>query len=379
MQVYLDNAATTQLSTEVIAEMTHFMHTFYGNPSSTHSKGREARVEVEKARKKISQLVGTIEKEIIFTSGGTEANNTILKSLVLSKRVARIISSPIEHHSVLDSLDWIKNNTDTEVTYLNVDSYGNVDVNQLEMLLQDEISTLVSLMHANNEIGNLLDLTRVGNICNKHNALFHSDMVQSLGHYPTNLNELPLDFATASAHKNHGPKGVGFLYINSKNDKLNTFLHGGSQERGIRGGTENIIGIIGMAKAYERSVGSLEKDKNHILKLKMSMIEGIEKNFSNISFNGRCTNIESSLYNLLNLKIQQPIDETLLFNLDINGIYVSEGSACSSGAAKGSHVLNKISDSNDSTNNLRISFSKNNTEEEIDYTLKTLADLIAPD
>ncbi len=375
MQVYLDNAATTPLDSEVISEMTRFMNAYYGNPSSTHLKGREARVELEKARKKIASMVGAREKEIIFTSGGTEANNAVLKSLSLTKKITRIISSPIEHHSILDTLDWIQENFKVEVIYLNADSKGNLDIDQLEELLKTGIPTLVSLMHAKNEIGNLLDLHQVGKLCKNHNALLHTDMVQTLGHYPINLNELPIDFASASSHKNHGPKGIGFIYINSKNAKLATFAHGGSQERSIRGGTENNIGIIGMAKAYEVSISSLEKDKEHILGLKERMIKGLRENITDITFNGASANSSSSLYNLINVKFEGPIDETLLFNLDLKGIYVSEGSACSSGAFKGSHVLNALNNSGNPSNNLRISLSRKNTVEEVDYAIKIIAEV----
>lgn len=373
MQVYLDNAATTPLDSEVITEMNEFMNGFYGNPSSTHSKGRQARVELEKARKKIGSLIGAKEKEIIFTSGGTEANNAVLTSLAINKRVRRIISSPIEHHSILDSLSWIKANTTVEICYLDINNKGNLDIDHLENLLTQDIPTLVSLMHANNEIGNLLDINRIGNLCKKHNALFHSDMVQSLGHYPINLNDLPIDFATASAHKIHGPKGVGFLYVNSKSIKLNTFMHGGAQERGLRGGTENNIGIIGMAKAYEVALGSQEKDQKYILQLKERMKIGLTTNIYGLLFNGDSGNLETSLFNLLNIKIPNVKDETLLLSLDMEGIMLSEGSACSSGASKGSHVLRAMNSKDDASTNLRISFSKMNTSEEIDYAVKAIS------
>ncbi len=373
MQVYLDNAATTPLDSEVISEMTGFMNAFYGNPSSTHSKGRQARVELEKARKKIAALIGAKEKELIFTSGGTEANNAVLTSLVHTNKVKRIISSPIEHHSILDTLTWLKRNTGVDIIYLKVDSKGNLDIEQLENLLQQNTQTLVSLMHANNEIGNLLDINLIGNLCRKHNALFHSDMVQTLGHYSIDLNSLPIDFVTASAHKIHGPKGVGFLYINSKTAKLSAFMHGGTQERGIRGGTENNIGIIGMAKAYDVALKAQEKDKQHVLKLKERMKSGLANNISRLSFNGNSGNLESSLYTLLNIKFPAIKDETLLLSLDIEGVMLSEGSACSSGASKGSHVLEAINKGDDNSTNLRISFSKMNTIAEIDYAIEIIS------
>lgn len=373
MQVYLDNAATTPLDPEVISEMTGFMKDFYGNPSSTHSKGRQARVELEKARKKIGLLIGAKEKEIIFTSGGTEANNAVLTSLALNKKVKRIISSPIEHHSILDSLTWIEAKTDTEICFLNVDSNGRLDIDQLEDLLTQDIPTLVTLMHANNEIGNLLDLDLIGNLCEKHHALFHSDMVQTMGHYPIILQDLPIDFATASAHKIHGPKGVGFLYVNSKSAKLHAFMHGGAQERGMRGGTENNIGIAGMAKAFEVALGTQEKDQKYILLLKKRMKNGLAHNIPGLLFNGDSENLETSLFNLLNIRIPHVKDETLLLRLDMEGIMLSEGSACSSGASKGSHVLTALNKGDNLSTNLRISFSKLNTVEEIDYAIELIS------
>lgn len=376
MQVYLDNAATTQIDPEVISEITQFMNANYGNPSSTHSKGRQAKVELEKARKKISTLLGVHEKEIIFTSGGTEANNAVLKSLVYANKIERIISSPIEHHSILDTLDWIINNNDTEIIFLDIDTTGNLDIQQLELLLQDKIPTLVTLMHANNEIGNILNISRIGDLCKLNNALFHSDMVQTIGHLPINLKELSIDFASASAHKYHGPKGVGFLYINSKTTSLSTFMAGGSQERGIRGGTENISGVMGMTKALEISTKSVSEDQQHFKLLKSRFIEGLEKNIPQVKFNGNSSNLSYSLHNILNIKLPGVKDETLLFNLDIKGIYLSEGSACSSGATEGSHVINSLSKSEDRSNNIRISFSKFNTIEDVDYSIKVISGVV---
>lgn len=375
MQVYLDNAATTQIDSEVISAITQFMNAYYGNPSSTHSIGRQARVELEKARKKIASLIGALEKEIIFTSGGTEANNAVLKSIALSKKVDRIISSPIEHHSILDTLEWVKENSTIEIILLNVDAKGNVDIQQLEDLLKLNIPTLVSLMHANNEIGNIMDLKSVGDLCRSNNALFHSDMVQTIGHLPQSLNDIPVDFATASAHKYHGPKGVGFIYINSKTTGLPIFMSGGAQERGIRGGTENISGIIGMAKALELATKSITKDQEHFLMLKKRTLDGLKKNIPSIKFNGLSDNLIESLNTILNIKLPGEKDETLLFNLDIQGVCLSEGSACSSGAIEGSHVINSLHKNQDTGNNFRISFSKFNTIEDVDYTIKLISEI----
>lgn len=375
MHAYFDNAATTPLDPEVISEVSSFMTKFYGNPSSTHFKGREARVELEKARKSIASFVGATEKEIIFTSGGTEANNFILKSLSLAGKIDRIISSPIEHHSVLDTLEWIAENTDTEVCYLPVDDKGIHDISELENLLAAKQVTLVSLMHGNNEIGNLLDLEKIGALCKENNALFHSDMVQTFGHYPINLASLPVDFASASAHKIHGPKGVGFLYVKDKAIKPWPYFHGGAQERGLRGGTENSMGIIGMSKAYEVAQLYLDKHKAHILNLKNQMIEQLSAQIPEVQYNGLSASSEDSLYNILNIRLPGPYDNTLLFNLDIKGVAVSEGSACSSGAAKGSHVLRALGQAEGDFNNLRISFSKMNTLKEVDYAVKAIVEV----
>ncbi len=376
MQVYLDNAATTKLDSEVISVMQDFMATHYGNPSSVHAKGREARVELEKARKSIANCIGCKDKELIFTSGGTEANNAILKSVALSGKVKRIISSPIEHHSVLDTLDWITTNTQLEIIYLKVSENGDIDLKQLSSLLEQNIPTLVSVMHGNNEIGNLLDLELVGNLCKDHNALFHTDMVQTLGHLPISLNQLPIDYASGSAHKVHGPKGIGFMYINSKTTKLTPFLHGGTQERSIRAGTENGSGIIGMGKAYEIASKSFKADQQYLLTLKKHFIKQSKSVISNIVFNGNSASLVLSLPNIINVRLPGTYDETLLFNLDLNGVYVSEGSACSSGASKGSHVINSILKKESNSNNLRLSFSKFTTLAELDYTIKTISDNI---
>ena len=375
MLAYFDNAATTPLDPQVLSEIHNFMGKFYGNPSSTHYKGREARVELEKARKRIAMLVGAAEKEIIFTSGGTEANNFILKSLSLNGDVERIISSPIEHHSILDTLEWISDNTNITVTYLSVDSKGNLDLNELEDLLSSKQRTLVSLMHGNNEIGNKLNIESVGRLCKACNALFHSDMVQTLGHYPINLADLPIDFASASAHKLHGPKGAGFLYVKTRILKPQPFFHGGAQERGLRGGTENVAGIIGMSKAFEVAYLTMDKNEGHIRSLKAAMVEKLKCHIPDLKFNGLSADMDDSMHSILNIQLPGPRDNTLLFNLDINGVAVSEGSACSSGATEGSHVLKALGQSEANFNNLRVSFSKMNTLEEVDYAVKAITEV----
>ncbi len=376
MQVYLDNAATTKLDSEVVSVMQDFMATHYGNPSSVHAKGREAKVEIEKARKSIANIIGCKNKELIFTSGGTEANNAILKSVALSGKIQRIISSPIEHHSVLDTLDWIKTNTQLEVVYLKVSENGDIDLKQLSFLLEQNIATLVSLMHGNNEIGNLLDLITFGNLCQKHKALFHTDMVQTLGHLPISLNQLPIDYASASAHKAHGPKGVGFMYVSANTTKLDAFLHGGTQERGIRAGTENGSGIIGMSKAYEIASKSFKAHQQHLSTLKKHLIRKLKSFIVNIIFNGNSADLALSLPNIINVSLPGNYDATLLFNLDLNGVYISEGSACSSGASEGSHVINSILKKESKSNNLRLSFSKFTTIKELDYAINVIAETV---
>jgi len=374
MQVYLDNAATTPLDPEVITAMQEFMQLHYGNPSSVHAKGREARVKIETVRKQLVSMFGCKEKELLFTSGGTEGNNAILKSIALSHRVKRIISSQIEHHSVLDTLQWIEEHTAVEIVYLQMNEQGDISLKELEQLLQQPTKTLVSLMHANNETGNLLNINSVGALCQSYSALLHSDMVQTFGHLPINLSDLPIDFATGSAHKIHGPKGVGFIYVNSNTSKFASFQQGGAQERGIRGGTENGYGIIGMGKAYNIASQNRNKELQHFITLKKHLISGLTKTISGITFNGNSANDELSLANIISLKLPDIYDDTLLLKLDIQGVYVSEGSACSSGATEGSHVINAMFKGQEKSNNLRLSFSKYTTTKDLDYFISTLVE-----
>lgn len=373
MDVYLDNAATTLPDKEVIDCMLSFWKQQTTNPSSTHALGRKARAALEQARKKIAAVLGCKEKELIFTSGGTEANNLILKSLALHQQIGHIISSPIEHHSVLDTLAWISKYTPVQVHYVNITRQGNINLSSLEKLLKTYSSALVSLMHANNEIGNWLDLASVGQLCQQYQALFHSDMVQSLMHTPLALHTLPIHFASGTAHKLHGPKGIGFIYAKAK---LPTLVHGGSQERGLRGGTENISGIIGMAKAFELASAQQTEHSKHLLALKEHMLKLLAQQIPQATFNGLSAHVTESVPHILNIKLPGSYDNTLVFNLDMQGVYVSEGSACSSGALEGSHVLNELERGQASGNNLRISFSKYNTTQQIDYAVKILAETI---
>jgi cysteine desulfurase len=375
MRVYLDNAATTPLDPEVFEAMKPFMLEDYGNPSSTHSHGRKVRAAIESARKKVAELLRCAPGEIIFTSGGTEADNTILNSAIATYDVRNVISSPIEHHAVEHTLSRITSSQRVALHMVKLDDVGCVDLRNLESLLQNNSNTLVSLMHANNEIGNILNLREVGELCEKYHAYFHSDTVQTVGHYRHDLSSLRVHGMAASAHKFHGPKGAGFMYIR-KDKKLHPFLVGGSQERSMRGGTENVYGIVGLAKAIEIAYRDMDEHTRYIKNLKEYMIDKLNATIPGLTFHGTSGDIENSLYTVLNISLPES-DENgmLLFNLDLQGISASGGSACSSGAAMGSHVLNHLyPDSKRGA--IRFSFSKYNTIEEIDFVVARLAELV---
>jgi len=370
MRVYLDNAATTPIAKEVLEVMIPILTNEFGNPSSTHFYGRQAKASIETSRRTIAKTLNCQPSEIIFTSGGTEADNMALCSAVHQLGVEHIITTSIEHHAVGHSAEALKKKEGIELSYLKVDHKGNVDLEDLERLLSQPKKALVSLMHANNEIATLLPLEKVNQICKKHNAYFHSDTVQTMGHYAFNLNELDIDFITGAAHKFHGPKGIGFLYANKKN-KVNSLIHGGAQERGLRGGTENVYGIVGIAKALELAYQDIEAHQKHIQGLKSYMISELKGLFSDIDFHGE-TEPSKSLYTVLNVCF--PKNEKsgmLLFTLDLKGVACSGGSACSSGANKGSHVLEGIG-SDPSRPNVRFSFSRLTTKDEIDFALKAI-------
>lgn len=369
-KVYLDNAATTAIRPEVITEMTKVMEEDYGNPSSTHSFGRQSKNIVELSRKTIAKNLHANAQEILFTSGGTEANNWVLKNAVTDLKVQRIISSKIEHHAVLHVIESLQLSHKINVDYVNVKADGTIDVNHLVELLSDEIPTLVSLMHVNNETGIVLDLELVGRICKQHAAYFHSDTIQSVGKTEINLQEIAIDFITASAHKFHGPKGIGFLYAR-KGLMLNPVFFGGEQEKGLRPGTESVHNIAGMAKAMELSYLNLETEKAHIISLKDYLLERLQIHFPGFKRNGN----ENGFYNILNVLLPFSTDKTamILFHLDIKGIAVSRGSACQSGSIRPSHVLAEILDESDLKKpSLRISFSHFNTIEDIDYLIEAL-------
>lgn len=374
MSIYLDNAATTQMDSEVIDAMTHVMKNIYGNPSSVHGFGRQARAEIEKARRKVASFLKVSPAEIFFTSGGTEADNMAILCSIRDLGVKRIITSKLEHHAVLHSVEAAEVKDHVDVAYVKLTGKGHIDLNHLEELLQSDEKTLVSLMHANNEIGNLIDLKKVSELCRKYGAYFHSDTVQTMCHYAFDLSELDIDFITASAHKFHGPKGIGFLYINS-NVRIKPMIHGGAQERNMRGGTENIYGIVGLAKAMEVAYRDLEEHQQHVQGLKSYMAESLKNSIPSIQFNGDAEG--SSLYTVLNVSFPDtPISEMLLFNLDIMGISASGGSACSSGSNVGSHVLSEL-EGDKNRPAIRFSFSKYNTKQEVDTAVFRLAELFS--
>lgn len=373
--VYLDNAATTPMDDRVIEAMLPFMRGHFGNPSSVHSHGREVRTAIEKARKKVAELLQASPSEIFFTSGGTEADNTALVCGIESHGIRHAITSPLEHHAVLHTLEMLAKKGQVQLSLLEVNEKGEIDLAQLEELLKKNPKSLVSLMQGNNEIGNLNDLAQIGQMTQAHGAFFHSDTVQTMGHYSHDLSTLPVDALVAGAHKFHGPKGVGFLYVR-KDKKIHPFIHGGAQERNMRGGTENVIGIIGLAKALEISLEELAAHRSHIEKLKGYFIEKLGQEIPGITFNGCSADLQKSLYTVLSVSL--PPSEAnrgmLLFHLDLEGISASGGSACSSGASVGSHVMRALQHPAD-RDVVRFSFSRFTTMEEIDYTMEKLKGL----
>ena len=379
MNVYFDNAATTPLRKEVIKTISRVMEECFGNPSSTHSFGRTAKTYIETARKGIASLLNALPQEIIFTSGGTESDNMILSCAVKDLNVKTIISSPIEHHAVIHALDALKKNQKINVRYLKLDAQGNIDLNDLEESLKiDNSKKLVSLMHVNNEIGNILNLHEVGNLCHNNNALFHTDAVQGVGHYLFDLKNLPVDFLSSASHKYHGPKGIGFSFVR-KNSGLEPFIYGGAQERGLWAGTESVHNIVGMHEALDISHKKLEVEKKQILFLKNHFKKGLIEIFPNVHFNGNSSENNLSTYTLLNVAL--PIDEKkaslLDFHLDLKGIACSKGSACQSGSNQGSHVLNHIQNQKiKKMSSLRFSFSSFNNIDEVDYVLETLKEFV---
>jgi cysteine desulfurase len=377
-RIYLDNASTTMVDQEVYEAMLPYIINNYGNPSALDKYGRQAKVAIEQERKKIADIFNTSPANIFFVSGGTEANNMALYCSVHSFDVKNIITSPLEHLSVLNTLKFLANKFKINLNYVEIDSKGHINYENLDTLLSKlKGKTLVSLMHANNEIGNITNIEYVGGLCSKYEAIFHCDMVQTIGSFKIDFEALNIDIATASAHKFHGPKGIGFIYINNKISLL-PLLYGGAQERNIRAGTENLYGIIGMGKALEISHKDMVKNKTKILSLKKCLIDNLILTLPEIEFNGDCNNLQSSLYSILNIRLPKFAgDDMLLYNMDIGGISVSYGSACTSGTNIKSHVIDAL-DSNKTDNrvSLRISMSKYNTEDELMYTCKFIQSII---
>ena len=371
--IYFDNAATTKMFPEVIEEMTKLMPEVYGNPSSIHYFGRQAKVVLENSRKKIADLLLTAPSEIVFTSGGTEANNLALWGCVQAYSIKHIITSKIEHPAVFKPLNAISLAHNIEITYLDVDKQGQIDLNQLqEKLQQNNEPKLVSLMHANNETGSLLPVDMVSEICSNNKAYFHSDMVQTVGKLPLNFEHLKVSFASSSAHKYHGPKGVGFLYINGNNN-IKPLMLGGSQERNMRAGTENIGAIAGMAKALEMAYSNIDETRKYIGELKSYMVTRL-KDFEGVNFNADSDT--TGLHTILSVSFPNtPQTEMLIYNLDIAGVAVSGGSACASGSIHQSHVLEALN-VNPDTQSIRFSFSKFNTFSEIDNVVAIIKDII---
>lgn len=376
MRVYLDNAATTRLDAEVAEAMKEVMERVYGNPSSVHAYGREARTVIDRARKKTAEILHASPAEIFFTSGGTEANNMVLRKSVADLGVKRIITSPVEHHAVLHTAEELAHAGLVELDLVELDAQGHINYDQLNALLAKGGKTLVSLMHANNEVGTKMNMELAASICKEHGALFHSDAVQTMGHHKFDLANTNIHFTNCAAHKFHGPKGAGFCYIKS-DVRLQPLITGGAQERNMRAGTENIYGIVGLAKALEIADRELEKESTYIRGLKNYMIAQLKESVPGVEFNGDIS--ENSLFTVLNVCFPEtPDSDMLLFKLDIEGISASGGSACSSGSNVGSHVIKALRGYSERPS-IRFSFSKYNTREELDYTLSIIKKIFVPE
>ena len=373
-RIYLDNAATTSMDPAVLEAMMPYLTTNFGNPSSIYSYGRESRMAIENARKTVAKILHAHPAEIFFTSGGTESSNTAIISAVRDLGCKHIISSLIEHHATTHTVEYLHHRGEVSLSYVKLLPNGHVDLEDLTRLLAESTEKcLVTLMHANNEIGNLLDIDAVGNLCKEYNAIFHSDTVQTVGHYPFDLRNTPVHFITGAGHKFHGPKGVGILYVN-ENVKINPLVHGGSQERNMRAGTENLYGIVGFAKALQLATDNHAADSQYIKGLKLYMADLLSQKIKGVSFNGDA--LGNSLYAVLSVSFPKTEkSEMILFNLDINHICASGGSACTSGADQGSHVIRAINN-NPNQVTVRFSFSKHNTKEEIDLVVDKLSELI---
>ena len=377
--IYLDNAATTKVRDQVVDTMSIVIKNEYGNPSSTHSYGRSSKSLVELARKEISEILNVKSSEIIFTSGGTEGDNMIIRNCVNNLGIQHIITTKIEHHAVTHTIDDLLNTNKIKVSFVKLSESGEVDLEDLENILKkSDQKCLVSLMHINNEIGNITDIDAVSKICKKYNSLFHSDTVQSVGHYDLDFDKIKVDFFVASAHKFHGPKGIGFVFVR-KNTNLGSYLTGGMQEKGLRAGTESVHNIIGMSEALKISAKNLKSEKKYISELKSYFISEIKNKIKDIKFNGLCEYENKSTYTLVNvlLPIKRETGGLFMFKLDMKGIACSKGSACQSGSDSGSHVLREIQNNEDNQRvSLRFSFSVYNTKKEVDYVISQIVSLI---
>ncbi len=376
MRVYLDNAATTAVDPEVFEAMKPYFLENYGNPSSIHTHGRQAKAAVERSRRQIADYLNAAPSEIFFTSGGTEADNTALRCSIETNNIRHALTSRIEHHAVLHTLESLEKAGKIELTFVDLDEKGHVDMSHLQSWLKDHPNSIVSLMHANNEIGNLNNIEKIGEWCQEYGSVFHSDTVQAVGHYAHDLQKLHVHCIVGAAHKFHGPKGTGFLYL--KNDHIiEPFIQGGGQERNMRGGTENVAGIVGLAKSFELAYEKMDEHKRHIESLKKRMIERLKDQIPNVAFNGDSANLERSLYTVLNVCLPPSEEnEMLLFSLDINKVSASGGSACSSGSNVGSHVLAAL-DRDPNRGAIRFSFSKFNTADEIDFAVDRLKEIVS--
>lgn len=369
--IYFDNAATTPLAPQVIEEMLPYLTQHFGNPSSIHTFGRTTRSAIEKARKTVANILNISPSEIFFTSCASEADNQAIIAGTNALHCQHIITSKIEHHAVLHAVDHLKKTQNTTVSYLQTDAKGHIDLLELDQLLQQHPKAFVSLMHGNNEIGNLNDIATIAQICQSHQAYFHSDTVQTVGHYRHDLQAIKADFIVGSAHKFHGPKGVGFIYVKGAH-KIDPYIHGGSQERNMRGGTENVAGIVGLAKALELAYEGMDQHRSQIASLKTYMIGQLKSFIPGVQFNGDCENEATSLYTVLSVSLPNSEDnDMLLMNLDINKIAASGGSACTSGATESSHVIEAIGGDPTRTT-VRFSFSRYNTLAEVDYVVNVL-------
>lgn len=374
MNVYFDNAATTPISKKVLDKMIPYMEDGFGNPSSIHKRGREIKSVIEKSRSKVADILSCEPGEIFFTSGGTEADNMFIINTVLEKKIDTIITSKVEHHAVLHCCDYLNKTQNINIKYVSINDNGEVDLDDLEKITSNNKNSLVSLMHGNNEIGNINDLKTISKICEKNNVVFHSDTVQTVGHYAIDLNKINIQGIVGSAHKFHGPKGIGFLYLNNKH-KISPFIHGGAQERNMRGGTENVYGIVGLSEALTLAYENMATHKEKIIALKSHMIESLRQKVKGVKFNGLSSDLDNSLYTVLNASIPNVEDQQMfLFNLDINNIAASAGSACSSGSDSGSHVLKEIK-TEEGFVNVRFSFSKYNSIEEVDYVINKIVEI----